>query len=296
MRECTKCSRRLPTDDFGKSKNGPNGLNYWCKVCVRANAESYRQRLKQELGEAGYLEKRRQYYVERNDSINAKRARRQQLRREYFTKQALEWQKSHPDIVRQTKKKYRTKHIDKVIAYERAYNATHKPQRNAHVRKRKAANPAFKLRERLRSTFADKIRAAINSEMSFVIRRQHSVMKFLGCTVKELMQHLEARFEPGMSWKNWGRGRAMWHIDHIRPISSFDLSSEDHLRTCWHFTNLQPLWERDNLRKSDTWEQADEVSEANNVSHLTGDPGRVTGKVKADVRPQSSRQSPHVLL
>jgi uncharacterized protein (DUF2249 family) len=256
MRECSRCKRTLPAIDFGKSKNGPSGLNYWCKACVRENSQDYRQRLKREIGEDGYLAKRRQYYIDKHVEIQKKRSLRQQLRREHFTKQSLEWQKTHPAIVRVTKKKAREKNIDKIITYTREYHATHKSQRNAQLQKRKAIDPPFKLQQRMRSTFADKLRTSIDSEMSAKIRRQHSVMKLVGCSVMELMRYLEERFQPGMSWKNWGRGRTMWHIDHIRPISSFDLSREDHLRTCWHFTNLQPLWERDNLRKSDTWDSA----------------------------------------
>lgn len=107
-------------------------------------------------------------------------------------------------------------------------------------------DPAFKLRERLRSTFADKLRKAIVSDCS---PRRSGVMRYLGCTVQQLMIHLEAQFKAGMSWANWGRGQGHWHVDHIRPISSFDLAEESGLQACWHYSNLQPLWSEENLRK-----------------------------------------------
>jgi hypothetical protein len=58
---------------------------------------------------------------------------------------------------------------------------------------------------------------------------------------------LEKQFTKGMNWKNYGK----WHIDHIKPCASFDLSLEHEQKLCFHFTNLQPLWAKDNIRKSD---------------------------------------------
>ena len=69
--------------------------------------------------------------------------------------------------------------------------------------------------------------------------------ELLGCSRHEFMQHLETLFLPGMSWDN----RAKWHIDHIRPCASFDLTDPAQQRLCFHYTNLQPLWAADNLRK-----------------------------------------------
>jgi hypothetical protein len=71
----------------------------------------------------------------------------------------------------------------------------------------------------------------------------------LGCTLPEAQAHLEAQFLPGMTWDNHGE----WHIDHIRPCSSFDLTDLEQQKQCCHYTNLQPLWAADNLAKSDNW-------------------------------------------
>lgn len=55
-----------------------------------------------------------------------------------------------------------------------------------------------------------------------------------------------------MTWENWSLNG--WHIDHIRPVSSFDLSDHAQVKECFHYSNLQPLWAIDNLKKSDSWE------------------------------------------
>ena len=70
----------------------------------------------------------------------------------------------------------------------------------------------------------------------------------LGCTGEQARRHLESQFTDGMSWDNYGLHG--WHIDHIIPCASFDLSDPEQQRQCFHYTNLQPLWAKDNLEKS----------------------------------------------
>ena len=69
--------------------------------------------------------------------------------------------------------------------------------------------------------------------------------EILGCTIREAREHFEQKFEPGMSWQNHGE----WHIDHIRPLASFDLTDPEERMKAGHYTNLQPLWAKDNLSK-----------------------------------------------
>lgn len=74
-----------------------------------------------------------------------------------------------------------------------------------------------------------------------------SAVRDLGCSVEYLKAYLEGQFEPGMSWKNWSlKG---WHIDHIRPLSSFDLTDREQFLQAIHYTNLQPMWAEENLKK-----------------------------------------------
>ncbi len=79
-----------------------------------------------------------------------------------------------------------------------------------------------------------------------------STQKLTGCTIKELMAHLEAQFTDGMTWDNYGEGG--WAVDHIRPCASFDLTDPEQQRQCFHYSNLQPLWAADNIRKGAKWE------------------------------------------
>lgn len=67
----------------------------------------------------------------------------------------------------------------------------------------------------------------------------------VGCSIALLRSHIESQFKRGMSWANYGK----WHVDHIIPCSSFDLSNPEQQRQCFHYSNLQPLWARENLSK-----------------------------------------------
>ena len=78
-------------------------------------------------------------------------------------------------------------------------------------------------------------------------KKAYSTLEYLGCSFYECKKYLEAQFKEGMTWKN--HGKKGWHVDHIRPVASFDLKDPEQVKKCFHYTNLQPLWWRDNLTK-----------------------------------------------
>jgi hypothetical protein len=73
--------------------------------------------------------------------------------------------------------------------------------------------------------------------------------KIVGYSAKELRDHLERQFLPGMSWENYGK----WHVDHIVPLSAYQISGRDcpNMKRAWCLTNLRPLWAKENQVKSD---------------------------------------------
>ena len=100
------------------------------------------------------------------------------------------------------------------------------------------ASPARKAAHQIRGV----IRRSIVKRGAYKIAKTETL---LGCTVAEARAHLESQFLLGMSWDNHGE----WHIDHIKPCASFDLTDFEQQKRCMHYTNLQPLWAEDNLRK-----------------------------------------------
>jgi len=75
--------------------------------------------------------------------------------------------------------------------------------------------------------------------------------ELIGCTTKQLIQHVEAQLKPGMTWENYGDAIDQWQIDHIIPLVAFNLKKESHVKWANNFKNLQPLWSGDNLKKRD---------------------------------------------
>jgi hypothetical protein len=77
------------------------------------------------------------------------------------------------------------------------------------------------------------------------IKKNTETLKLTGCSISFLKEHLEKQFKDEMTWKNHGQ----WHIDHIVPCVSFNLLLEEEQKKCFHYTNLQPLWAKENLSK-----------------------------------------------
>ena len=160
-------------------------------------------------------ERRRRYYVTHTQDIKAKLANTLERRR--AVKRA--WVEKNADHIRV----YRLAYWPKV--YQSFKNSLHKKL-------------AHGLRLRLRIAMK-RIRNAQP------IKKAGSAVVLLGCTIQELIGYIETRFQPGMSWKN----RSRWHIDHIRPLSKFDLQDPEDLAQACHYTNLQPLWSIENIKK-----------------------------------------------
>lgn len=107
---------------------------------------------------------------------------------------------------------------------------------NKHYNNMYHSNFDFKLTKILRTRLIH----ALNGQL-----KHKTTLNLLGCSVEQLWIHLEKQFLPGMTRENHG----LWHIDHIKPCASFDLSKPEEQQKCFNFSNLQPLWAEDNFKK-----------------------------------------------
>jgi hypothetical protein len=94
----------------------------------------------------------------------------------------------------------------------------------------------------LKSLFRSRIKEALKNNS-----KSAKTLDLLGCPIETAKKYIESKFQVGMGWDN--HGFYGWHIDHIKPCSSFDLSNPDEQKKCFNYTNLQPLWAKDNLSK-----------------------------------------------
>jgi hypothetical protein len=134
-----------------------------------------------------------------------------------------------------------------------------KKRKRAHDRKwsktEKGKQAAERRKQKTTYTISNRIRANMNYHLKKdQIAKRHLTFDLLGYTPKELKAHLESQFteENGYTWDNMSE----WHIDHIRPISSFNFDSTEHsdFKKCWALNNLQPLWAMDNMSKGNNWD------------------------------------------
>lgn len=157
-----------------------------------------------------------------------------------------EFKKLHPEIILKWNRDYRARHPERCQENTRLSNLRRRKLQNDWVLNKCKNDPNFKLSRSLSS----RIRIAIKQRNC-----PKYIDKLVGCSSEFLRVYIESLWLDGMSWDNYGvykLGQPMtWHIDHKRPLSSFDLFDPEQQETCFHYTNLQPLWAIDNIRKSD---------------------------------------------
>lgn len=220
IKRCGRCKQQKPTAEFYKDKSQKDGLCYDCKECRKiTNKISQKKRLKAKWE-------------------NTKKWR--SLNQEKFKES-----KKQSDVKYYKKNK---KHILQQNAVYKINNAE-KVARCLEISREKwrQANPDYH-KKRYHNDINFKLSLNLRTRINSIIKRKikaGSAIRDLGCSIEDLKQYLEQQFESGMTWDNHGE----WHIDHIKPLSSFDLTNRDEFLQACHYTNLQPLWAKDNLSK-----------------------------------------------
>ena len=141
-----------------------------------------------------------------------------------------------------------------IANYHKNYYLKHKKD----LKKYKYEYKKKKLKNNISFKIETNLRRRISSAL-FEHRKSKPTMKLLGCSIDFLKHYLESQFTEGMSWEKYGLHG--WHIDHIKPCALFDLSKPEEQQKCFCYTNLQPLWAIDNLRKGKKYYEITNTSE-----------------------------------
>lgn len=219
IKTCSSCHEIKPRDQFYKGTKSAK-----CKQCHSAQ--------------------RKVYYNKNFETMKAN-ARQWYLGHPEVVKQRTrEWKLANPErkkqLNRESAERCRARDPEKARAKEREWYYRNPDKVKAKVQ-RQRATPGQRLNEAMSHGIWRCIRKGKSGK---------SWLAFVPWTPDQLREHLERQFKPGMSWDNYGRRG--WHVDHIRPIASFNITSaeDEDFKQAWSLDNLQPLWETENLKKS----------------------------------------------
>lgn len=239
---CTKCGAELELSKefFPKGRNS-DGFGSWCKNCVNVQKKEYHVKKLLALGKAPRFKP-----MHRIDPLTEKVFKdcsrcRKELQLKFFSKDV-----THSDGLRSICKF--CYHEDAVLRWapnkkikvtpEEAIKNRRLKRRDLYKKSKK--NPVFQITLNCRGRMYKVLRGNFKAGKSFDL---------IGCSSVFLREYLESKFLFGMTWENYGING--WNIDHIKPLASFDMSDPEQQKASFHYTNLQPLWWIDNLRKGD---------------------------------------------
>ena len=222
MKKCSKCKEIKASDKFGPRKDSKDGLQSQCRMCIKIRTEKYCENNSEKVS------KHKQKWYEEN-----KKVQNQKAKENYYLDKNNRGKKQ---------KEYYKKKKEERLKYAEKYRKDNKNEINVKKKERHKDRYENEIQYKLAYLLRTRISSAFKGNF-----KSGSAVRDLGCSIDFLKLHLETLFQPEMSWNN--HGLYGWHIDHIKPLASFDLTSREQLLKACNYKNLQPLWAKDNLRK-----------------------------------------------
>lgn len=241
FKECPDCNRVLGLDDFTKNKASKDGKCRYCRDCA---ATRVKNSVSKYAGRVRIVESKVCSTCHR--LVEASGFHKNSMTSDKLAKSCKQCKKDWYQNNRDKLKDKYQQNKDKLLEYQKRWNA-------CNGGKKKEANARH--RSKIRAMLEKVLYGNAYSRFRGVLSAKEIVTpipfsKLLGCSNTELLFRFEAMFKEGMHEGNYG---TEWEIDHIRPICSFDLTKEEDLRKCFHYSNLQPLWREENWTKGTSY-------------------------------------------
>lgn len=237
MKTCRKCLIQKELIDYGKNKNEKDGLNKYCKLCELERGKKYRERNPDKIRQTAKkyrtqskekYKKTIERYLEKNPNMTSKeRSKKYRENSEYRKK------------MNELRKDYRIKNIEKEREREKKYyheNKVKLRKKNNEYKYNKLKTDPY---HRMKKNLSDRIRKLLMEK-----KGGKKTLDIVGLNSDDFRKYIEKLFSDGMCWDNYG----LWHLDHIKPICL--AKTEEEILKYNHYTNLQPLWAEDNLKKN----------------------------------------------
>jgi hypothetical protein len=183
------------------------------------------------------------YYQKNKERIRIERKSYREKNADKLQEYFENFRKKNADRRSAESRAYYWKNIEKVKIRNKNHYQKTKPQRNKYLKERRNKDPHFSISISLRSGLNKAIKKANASKCL-------SASTLIGMPIADFKIYIESLFEPGMSWEN----RSEWHLDHKKPCAAFDLTNIGQQKKCFHWSNFQPLWKKDNNSKNSFYE------------------------------------------
>ena len=229
-----------PIDDFSW-RSDSQSFRSDCKQCGNKHSAKYYQKNKEKIDA-----KNRQYDKQHEDAIRLYNFLKRLSDIDNVRKNDRERYQKNIEKERERRSRYRKESPERFAQSSKKYRETHKEQINAYFRNRKKNDLDFKIKCLLR----DRLNQAMKNN-----QKSGSAIADLGMSIENFKIYLEERFcanpdtSEMMGWENYGMFG--WHIDHIIPLSAFDLTDREQLLKAVHYSNLRPMWAKQNLTEGD---------------------------------------------
>lgn len=207
--------------------------------CVDCGCKLRRKKIKRKEDKAVCVKCQRKRFIKRHPEYIKQK-------KEY----EREWYFKNKDLVLQRTNDWAKNNKDKTNVYKKNWIERNREKRNKYLREYSKKKRASNIKIRINRSISASILSALKKKKDG--RRWEELV---GYTIKDLINHLEKQFELWMNWDNYGKydkNKKTWHIDHIKPISSFNFNSynDSDFKECWTLENLQPLEASKNMIKS----------------------------------------------
>lgn len=246
---CSRCKAEKTLDNFTVTNNNR------CRDCKREVKHIYAK---------NNPEKHRQLYTKHNKKSRVKNAEniKAYLNKPEVKQRRLEthreWVSNNKEKSKQWRIEYRIANSEKINKYQRDLRVINKDRNIIRDKIYKEKNPhKFKENQikryiKVRNTPILKMRQRVTAQINKALKRfgygkNSHTRVLLGVDFDIFKIHIERQFKKGMTWENNGTGDLKWHLDHIMPLASAKTESE--LLNLFHYTNLRPMWSKENIRK-----------------------------------------------
>ena len=232
--ECKQCEQKLPKTSFYMKDKKKQRYDTTCKECRKEGARSWHADNKDKS-----LENKKKWHTANRDRMIANMKQRYDDNHEEELRLRKEWRDAHPERVKQWNEKAYKKHRPKILKQKSQYAKKNRKRINKYQREKYANDMGYRIAMCARSRMRDALKGEV---------REESVMNSLGCDLEFAQAWFQVQFYDGMTFQNHGD---LWHIDHVNPCTSFDLTDNEQLKKCFHWSNLQPLLGAKNISKGD---------------------------------------------